>query len=58
MAIGSEEVLKKWGLPLNEKATLQLKPHKSMDDAEFKTDWFIEAQKNLIQKFTFLKMSL
>lgn len=55
MAIGSEEVLKKWGLPLNHKATLQLKPHKSMDDAEFKTDWFIEAQKKSYSKIYFFE---
>lgn len=44
MGVGSEEVLRQWGLPLNANAKLVLKPHKSMDDAEFKTDWFIEAR--------------
>ena len=40
MGQGSLEVLKRWQLPLNEKAELVLKPHRSMDDAIFKKDWF------------------
>ncbi len=40
MGKGSEEVLKKWHLPMDEKANLVLKPHRSMDDAKFKKDWF------------------
>ncbi len=40
MGEGSEAVLKTWNLPLNEKANLVLKPHRSMDDAKFKKDWF------------------
>lgn len=41
MGRGSVEVLKQWGFPLIEgEAELVLKPHKSMDDAEFKTGWF------------------
>ncbi len=40
MGKGSLEVLKKWQLPLNDKAELILKPHRSMEDAKFKKDWF------------------
>ncbi|MCB0370896.1 MAG: HAD family hydrolase [Bdellovibrionales bacterium] len=41
MEIGSREVLKKWDFPLDEpKVELVLKPHKEMDDAKFKSDWF------------------
>ena len=40
MGEGSKAVLKKWNLPLDEKAHLVLKPHRSMDDAQFKKDWF------------------
>lgn len=42
MGNGSREVINLWGLPLDEKAELVLKPHKSLDDAQFKTDYFIE----------------
>lgn len=41
MGAGSALTLKHWGFPLDDSQTrLVLKPHKSMDDAEFKTDWF------------------
>lgn len=41
MEKGSREVLLKWDFPLNEdSAKLVLKPHKDMDDAQFKCDWF------------------
>lgn len=41
MGRGSAEVLEKWKFPLNETdAKLYLKPHREMDDAEFKTSWF------------------
>jgi hypothetical protein len=41
MGPGSALTLKQWGFPLDDIQTrLVLKPHKSMDDAEFKTDWF------------------
>lgn len=42
MGNGSKEILELWGLPLDQKAELILKPHKSMEDAQFKTDYFIE----------------
>lgn len=45
MGTGSIEVLKQWDFPLIlGLADLVLKPHKSLDDAEFKTNWFREAQ--------------
>ncbi|HWU42685.1 MAG TPA: HAD family hydrolase, partial [Bdellovibrio sp.] len=53
MGVGSEDVLRKWGLPLNEKARLVLKPHKSLDDADFKTDWFVDARKHSYEKIYF-----
>ncbi|WP_413290254.1 HAD family hydrolase [Bdellovibrio sp. HCB337] len=41
MGSGSALTMKRWGFPLDDRQTrLVLKPHKSMDDAEFKTDWF------------------
>jgi hypothetical protein len=55
MGLGSEQILKKWGLPLNENSQLNLKPHKSMDDAEFKTDWFVEALSKSYQKIYFFE---
>lgn len=43
MEKGSKEVLLKWDFPLNDNsARLVLKPHKDMDDAKFKCDWFKE----------------
>ncbi len=42
MGLGSVEVLKKWNFPLdNQQHQLILKPHRSMNDAEFKTHWFL-----------------
>ncbi|WP_413612544.1 HAD family hydrolase [Bdellovibrio sp. HCB-110] len=55
MGIGSKEILQQWGFPLHEKATLVLKPHRSMDDAQFKTDYFIEADKNGFAKIYFFE---
>jgi hypothetical protein len=46
MGQGSEDVLKHWQFPLGEKATLDLKPTKEMDDAAFKTDWFLALPKD------------
>ncbi|MBO9666533.1 MAG: HAD family hydrolase [Bdellovibrio sp.] len=53
MGPGTLEEIKQWNLPLNDKAELILKPEKSMDDAEFKTDWFLAAQKKGYQKIYF-----
>lgn len=55
MGTGSFEILKQWGFPLNEKASLVLKPHRSMDDAQFKTDYFIEAEKSNYAKIFFFE---
>lgn len=41
MGAGSALTIKHWGFPLDDRQTrLVLKPHKSLDDAEFKTGWF------------------
>ncbi|MES3038697.1 MAG: HAD family hydrolase [Bdellovibrionota bacterium] len=40
MGEGSARILKKWGFPLGERAELVLKPHRSMDDVEYKEGWF------------------
>lgn len=54
MGGSSGEVLAQWGFPLHAGAELVLKPHRSMDDAQFKTDWFIEAEKkNFAEIFFF-----
>lgn len=55
MGVGSEEIMRRWGFPLNDKASLVLKPHRSMDDAQFKTDWFIEADKKGYSKIYFFE---
>lgn len=55
MATGSEEVLRQWGFPITETSKLVLKPHRSMDDAQFKTDWFIEADKKGYEKIYFFE---
>ncbi len=41
MGEGTVQVLKKWNFPLDATASLVLKPFKEMDDAQFKTDWFL-----------------
>ncbi len=48
MGPGSQKVLEKWGFPVQSpKQQLVLKPHKDIDDALFKRDWFqkIDSQK-------------
>lgn len=55
MGSGSWEIMKQWGFPLDERAQLVLKPHRSMDDAQFKTDWFIEADKKDYAKIYFFE---
>lgn len=42
MGEGSLASLKQWGFPLHDDADLILKPDKSMDDAEFKKDYFLK----------------
>lgn len=55
MGGSSGEILEQWGFPLNHKAELVLKPHRSMDDAQFKTDWFIAAEKKSFEKIYFFE---
>jgi hypothetical protein len=56
MGIGSEEVLQQWDFPLIlGQADLVLKPHKSMDDALFKKDWFDEALREGYAKIWFFE---
>ncbi|MFZ4405633.1 MAG: HAD family hydrolase [Pseudobdellovibrionaceae bacterium] len=56
MAIGSEEVLKRWNFPLQPpQSELALKPHKSMDDAEFKKDWFLLNREKNYDKIWFFE---
>lgn len=55
MGTGSVETLERWGFPLHDKAKLVLKPHRSMDDAQFKTDYFIEADKENYEKIYFFE---
>ncbi len=49
MGIGTREVLKKWLFP---SGTVQLKPHRELEDSKFKLDWTAElvAQKTKSQK--------
>ncbi|MNK11903.1 hypothetical protein D3C87_299540 [compost metagenome] len=55
MGTGSVEILNKWGFPLDSKSELVLKPHRSMDDAEFKSDWFIQASQESFEKIYFFE---
>lgn len=55
MGPGSIEVLRNWEFPLHDTAQLVLKPHRSMDDAQFKTDYFIEADKKGYSKIYFFE---
>ena len=43
MEKGTYEVLKKWGFPTPENS-VQLKPHRSMEDHLFKRDWILDLQ--------------
>jgi hypothetical protein len=53
MGIGSEKVLSKWKFPLGRQAQLILKPEKGMDDARFKSDWFLNVPKDQYGKLYF-----
>lgn len=56
MGEGSKKVLQKWGFPLDEnKYRLVLKPHKSLDDAEFKKDWFVALPENKYERIWFFE---
>lgn len=51
MGTGSEKILHHWGFPLDDQQSqLVLKPHKDLDDAEFKKDWLLHIQKNNYKK--------
>ncbi|MBX9768217.1 MAG: HAD family hydrolase [Bdellovibrionales bacterium] len=48
MGEGTRRVLRKWNFPLDEPNTrLILKPHKSIDDAEYKKDYLLEIEHTL-----------
>jgi hypothetical protein len=55
MGPGSEKILKKWNFPLGTNADLVLKPEKGMDDARFKSDWFLQIPKAKYQKLYFFE---
>jgi len=56
MGGGSALVLKKWGFPLDDlQTTLVLKPHKDLDDAEFKTGWFADLPKDKYSEVWFFE---
>jgi hypothetical protein len=55
MGTGSVEILKAWDFPLDDHAKLVLKPHRSMDDAEFKTDWFLDSSMQTYKKIWFFE---
>jgi hypothetical protein len=56
MGIGSQEVLRKWQMPLNESsALLVLKPQQGMDDAAFKSDWFASLPEGQYEKIWFFE---
>jgi Predicted phosphatases len=55
MGVGSREVLLDWKFPLDENAELVLKPHRSMDDAEFKADWFLTPEASAFSKVYFFE---
>jgi hypothetical protein len=56
MGTGSGEILKKWGFPLeNSLSQLVLKPKKGMDDARFKSDWFLSIPKSSYGKIWFFE---
>ena len=54
MGKGSVEVLKKWGFPYQE-GQLILKPERTLDDALFKNDWFVQLDKTPYQKIYFFE---
>lgn len=56
MGKGSEDILKKWQMPVNSSnAQLVLKPQQGMDDAEFKSDWFATIPSNKYKKIWFFE---
>ncbi len=56
MGEGSQKILQLWGFPLDEvRQKLILKPHRSMDDALFKRDWFQNIAQDKYQKILFFE---
>lgn len=56
MGKGSAEVLLKWNFPLdNKQAQLVLKPHKDMNDAEFKKDWIHAVPEKTYERIVFFE---
>lgn len=55
MSGNSEYILKEWGFPINEHCQLVLKPHLSMNDAEFKTNWFLQQKLNQYDRVLFFE---
>lgn len=53
MEPGTTKQIQQWNLPLNDKAKLFVKPDKSMDDAEYKTDWFLSPERQHYAKTYF-----
>ncbi len=53
---GTKEVLKKWDFPLNDiNARLELKPTQTMDDGDFKKNWFLQIPQGKYQKIWFFE---
>jgi hypothetical protein len=42
MGTGTKNVLLKWGFPIQSDSHLHLKPHKDLDDHEFKLNWVLD----------------
>jgi len=55
MGRGSEEILRKWQFPMEARAHLVLKPHREMEDAPFKTNWFARPEVAAYDKVWFFE---
>lgn len=55
MGSGTFQILHDWGFPMHHRARLELKPHRSMNDAQFKTDFVIAADKQGYDKIYFFE---
>lgn len=56
MGIGTKEILLKWKFPLNDMSSrLVLKPQKGIDDAIFKTEWFMNLPKDRYNQIWFFE---
>lgn len=54
MAMGTKEVLIKWGFPFSDQH-LVLKPHRTMDDESYKRDWFNSFDRSQYAKIYFFE---